>query len=129
MNYSKYSNTKPYPGYRHQKADVSRGFRKCGTFWVYDFLKGSYWLSKSSQISKKNWVRGSVPKKSHGHNFNFSGLARNQRLTNRVDFTLIPWRARKIKIVAVSFFLFRLLFLGTDPKFQSLLTLSSNNSH
>ena len=29
------------------------GFRKCGTFWVYDFLKGSYWLSKSSQISKK----------------------------------------------------------------------------
>ena len=82
---------------------TSQGFRKCGTFWVYDFLKGSYWLSKSSQISKKKWVRGSVPKKSHGHNFDFSGLARNQRLTNRVGSTLIPWRARKIKIVAVSF--------------------------
>ena len=24
---------------------TSWGFRKCGTFWVYDFLKGSYWLS------------------------------------------------------------------------------------
>ena len=58
-----------------------------------------------SNFKKKNWVRGSVKKKSHGHNFDFSGLARNQRLTNRVGSTLIPWRARKIKIVAVTFFL------------------------
>ena len=29
----------------------SRAFRKCGTFWVYDFLKGSYWLSKFSHFS------------------------------------------------------------------------------
>merc|ERR1712018_724551 len=36
---------------------TSRGFRKCGTFWVYDFLKGSYWLSKSSKISKKKMGR------------------------------------------------------------------------
>ena len=30
---------------------TSWGFRKCGTFCVYDFLKGSYWLSKFSNIS------------------------------------------------------------------------------
>ena len=29
----------------------SSAFRKCGTFWVYDFLKGSYWLSKFSHFS------------------------------------------------------------------------------
>ena len=57
-----------------------------------------------SNFKKKNWVRGSVKKRSHGHNFDFSGLARNQRLTIRVGATLIPCRARKIKIVAVTFF-------------------------
>ena len=41
---------------------TSWGFRKSGTFWVYDFLKGSFWLSKSSQILKK-WVGGGVKKK------------------------------------------------------------------
>ena len=30
---------------------TSSAFQKCGTFCVYDFLKGSYWLSKFSNIS------------------------------------------------------------------------------
>ena len=30
---------------------TSSAFRKCGTFGVYDFLKGSYWLSKSRNFS------------------------------------------------------------------------------
>ena len=30
---------------------TSWGFRKCDTFWVYDFLKGSYWLSKMDHFS------------------------------------------------------------------------------
>ena len=42
---------------------TSRGFRKCGTFGVYDFLKGSYWLSKSSKISKKKMGRRRCQKK------------------------------------------------------------------
>ena len=94
---------------------TSRGFRKCGTFWVYDFLKGSYWLSKSSQILRKKWRGRRRHKKSHGHNFDFSGLARNQRGPNMVGSTLIPWRARKIKIVAVTFFVTPLNF-ANGPK-------------
>ena len=38
----------------------SWGFRKCGTFWVYDFLKGSYWRSKLKQILRKNIARGTT---------------------------------------------------------------------
>ena len=68
-------------------------------------FKGELLAVKVKSNFKKNWVRGGVTKKSHGHNFDFSGLARNQRLTNRVGSTLIPWWARKIKIVAVTFFL------------------------
>ena len=32
---------------------TSQGFRKCGTFWVWQFLKWSYWLPKSGQNLKK----------------------------------------------------------------------------
>ena len=32
---------------------TSWGFQKCGTFWGLKVLNQSYWLSKSSQISKK----------------------------------------------------------------------------
>ena len=43
---------------------TSWGFRKCGTFWVYDFLKGSYWLSKYSNISMFFTVHNGCQKKS-----------------------------------------------------------------
>ena len=84
----------------------SWAFRKCRTFWVWESPKGSYCCSKSTDFENLGplaKLRG-VTKKSHGQNFDFSGLARNQRLTNRVGSTLIPCRARKIKIVAVTFF-------------------------
>ena len=32
---------------------TSWGFRKCGSFWVWQFSNGSYWLSKSSHIPRK----------------------------------------------------------------------------
>ena len=87
---------------------TSRGFRKCGTFWVYDFLKGSYWLSKSSKISKKKWVGGGVKKK-NCHNFDFSGLKRIAKVTHRVDYACYSFHTRKLKIVAV-------LIYGDGPK-------------
>jgi len=72
----------------------------------------------NSNFKQKKWVRGGVTKKSHGHNFDFSGLARNQRLTNRVGSTLIPWRAWKIKIVAVSFFCYASYFWWRTRNFK-----------
>ena len=83
---------------------TSRGFRKCGTFWVYDFLKGSYWLSKSSKISKKKMGRRRCYKKKNCHNFDFSGLKRIAKVTHRVDYACYSFRTRKLKIVAVLFF-------------------------
>ena len=46
---------------------TSRGFRKCGTFWVYDFLKGSYWLSKSSKVSKNKNTKCPIDAHCHRH--------------------------------------------------------------
>ena len=58
---------------------TSRGFRKCGTFWVYDFLKGSYWLSKSSKISKKKMGRRRCYKKKELPQFWFFGPETNSQ--------------------------------------------------
>ena len=44
---------------------TSSAFQKCGTFCVYDFLKGSYWLSKFSNISIFLPSITDVTKKSH----------------------------------------------------------------
>ena len=89
----------------HEKADVPR-FPKMWYFLSVAVFKGELLAVKvNSNFKQKKWVRGGVTKKSHGHNFDFSGLARNQRLTIRVGSTLIPCRVRKIKIVAVTFFL------------------------
>ena len=83
---------------------ASWGFRKCGTFGVYDFLKGSYWLSKSSQISRKKMGRRRCQKKKNCHNFDFSGLKRIAKVAHRVDYTCYSFQTRKLKIVAVLFF-------------------------
>ena len=50
---------------------TSRGFRKCGTFWVYDFLKGSYWLSKYSNISMFFTIHNGCQKKKSRAQFFF----------------------------------------------------------
>ena len=58
---------------------TSWGFRKSGTFWVYDFLKGSYWLSKSSQISKKKLGQRRRNKKKTRPQFWFFGPETNSQ--------------------------------------------------
>ena len=85
---------------------TSRAFRKCGTYWAYQVLNGSYCWSKSDNceiLAPLAKIRG-VAKKRHGHNFEFWALPLNQRGTNHVGPTLIQFQAPKIEIVAVSFF-------------------------
>ncbi len=84
---------------------TSWGFRKCGSFCPGEFLKRSYWLSKYSNFLIFFGSKMRCPKKRHGHNFDFSGLKRIGWVTNRVDHTCYSFQTRKIKIVAVSFFL------------------------
>ena len=106
---------------------TSWGFRKCRTFWVWESPKGSYWASKSTDFENLGplpKIRG-VAKKRHGHNFEFSGTKRISALVNPMSYVGYSFQARKIKIVAVLFFL-------TPPpthffwKFDSTLTV--NNS-
>ena len=89
---------------------TSSAFQKCGTFCVYDFLKGSYWLSKLSNISIFFNIQNRCHKKRHGHNFDFLGLKRIAKVTHMVDQTCYSFQTRKLKIVAVSFFLTSLIF-------------------
>ena len=105
---------------------TSWGFRKCGSFGPGEFLKRSYWLSKSSNFSNFFESKMRCQKKRHGHNFDFSGLPRNQRGTNPIGKPLIPCQTRKIKIVAVTFF----CYASSDPIFflKFDLTLTANNS-
>ena len=105
---------------------TSSAFQKCGTFCVYDFLKGSYWLSKFSHFSIFFYVQKKCQKKRHGHNFDFLGLKRIAKVTRMVDQTCYSFQTRKLKIVAVSFFL-------TPPPthffcWKFYLTLTANNS-
>ena len=105
----------------------SWAFRKCCTFWVYDVLKGSYRPSKSTDFENLGplpKIRG-VAKKRHGHNFEFSGTKRISALVNPMSYVGYSFQARKIKIVAVLFFL-------TPPPthffLKFYLTLTANNS-
>ena len=85
---------------------TSRAFRKCGTYWAYHVLNGSYCWSKSDGfeiLAPSAKIRG-VPKKRHGHNFEFWALPLNQRWANHVGPSLIQFQAPKFEIVAVSFF-------------------------
>ena len=98
------------------------------SFGARELFNGSYYCSKSTDfeifgLSPK--IRG-VTKKRHGHNFDFLGPPRNQRGTNPIGKPLIPCQTRKIKIVAVTFF----LNASSDPIFflKFDLTLTANNS-
>ena len=99
-------------------------FRKCRTYWAWELLNGSYWPSKMDESEKtcpSSKIRG-VKKKRHGHNFEFWALPRNQRGTNHIEPTLIPWQSSKLKIVAVSFF-FNALYFRWRTSFFGLVHL------
>ena len=105
-----------------------RAFRKCVTYWACEVLNGSYRPSKTDESEKtgpSSKLRG-VTKKRHGHNFQFWALSRNQRGTNHIGPTLIPWQTSKLKIAAVSFFCDTSSPLNFFFNFH--LTLTANNS-
>ena len=56
-------------------------------------------------------------KKRHGHNFDFSGLKRIAGLVHSISYPTYSFQPRKIKIVAVSFFL-------TPPNFRDTSTFA-----
>ena len=78
----------------------SRAFRKCGTFWVYDFLKGSYRLSKFSHFSI---AEGGVAKKQHSVKNAFSDSAWIGGVSHRVDYKSYSFQVRTIIINGVLF--------------------------
>ena len=94
-------------------------------FFSVAVFKGELLAVKVKSNFQKKTGSEEASKKKNCHNFDFSGLKRIAKVTHRVDYTCYSFQTRKLKIVAVLFFL-RLLFLVTDPKFQSLLTLSNS---
>ncbi len=85
----------------------SWAFRKCRTFWVWESPKGSYCCSKSTDfeiLGPLAKLRGVTKKRHHGHNFEFSGLPWIGGLVHPISYPTYSFQARKIKIVAVTFF-------------------------
>ena len=107
---------------------TSRAFRKCGTYWAYQVLSHSYWLSKSDQIQRKILLGRRRHKKKTRPQFRFLGPEIESAWDQHGWFHADSMAALKTHYCGRVFFLQRLLFLVTDSKFQSLPTLSSHNS-
>ena len=107
---------------------TSRAFQKCGSFWASEVLNGSYRCSKLTDCENLGplpKIRG-VAKKRHGHNFEFSGTKRISALVNPMSYVGYSFQARKIKIVAVSFFCNTAFCCW--KKLKNDWTLTANNS-
>ena len=107
---------------------TSWGFRKCCTFWVYDFLKGSYWPSKSTDIEILGLlpkIRG-VTKKQHSFNNDRTDQKRIGVVVHPMGHPSYSCRVRKCIFDRVLFF--------CDTSFPQIfflefyLTLTANNS-
>ena len=107
---------------------TSRGFQKCGTYRVFEFLNGSYGCSKSteSEIFDSSPKIGDVTKKRHGFNKPFWDLIWIQHQTDHVRTLFYSYEVCERNIEAVSFFCDvatrGIFFLRFDP------TLTANNS-
>ena len=107
---------------------TSRRFQKCGTYWVFEFLNGSYGCSKSteSEIFDLSPKIGDVTKKRHGFNKPFWDLIWIEYQTYHVRTLFYSYEVLERNIEAVSFFCDvatrGIFFLRFDP------TLTANNS-
>ena len=68
-----------------------------------------FWKFLTKVIGRQCWVKieereRRCSKKRHGHNFEFWALSRNQRGTNHIGPTLIPYQSPKLNIADVTFF-------------------------
>ena len=77
---------------------TSRAFRKCGTYWAYQLLNGSYCRSKldNCEILAPLAKIGSRKKKQHFLTGEFWTLPLNQPGTNHVGPMLIRWQGPKL---------------------------------
>ena len=69
-----------------------------------------------------------VKKKRHGHNIQFWGLKRIARPSHMVGTICYSFQNLKLKIVAVLFFFWRLVFSWTDQFFRTRPSLTAYNS-
>ena len=97
------------------------GFPQRLRFWYRNAAQSWHTAEILGPLPK---IRG-VTKKRHGHNNEFWALPSNQRGTNHVGPTLIPYQSRKLNIVAVSFFCNARFYWNFFSKFDP--TLSAYN--
>ena len=107
---------------------TSWGFRKCGSFWDLEVLNHSYWLSKSGQIQRKILLGRRRSKKKTRPQFRILGPEIESAMAQHGWLNADSMAALKTQNCGRVFFLERLLFLLTEPKFHSCLTLTRNNS-
>ena len=107
---------------------TSWGFRKCGSFRDLEVLNQSYWLSKSSQISKKNCRVTRRYEKKIRPQYWVLGSDTESAWDQHGWFHADSMATLKFQNYGRGFFFYGSLFLLTEPKFHSRLTLSSNNS-
>ena len=83
---------------------TSRGFQKCGTYRVFEFLNGSYGCSKSteSEIFDSSPKIGDVTKKRHGFNKPFWDLIWIGHQTDHVRTLFYSYEVCERNIEAVS---------------------------
>ena len=107
---------------------TSRAFQKCGSLWVLKVLNPSYRLSKYGQIQRIFLLEWRCHKKKTRPQYWVLGSDTESAWAQHGWFHADSMAALKTHYCGRVFFLWRLLFLLTEPKFHSLLTLSSNNS-
>ena len=107
---------------------TSWGFRKCGSFQDFEVLNHSYGMSKFGQIQRKILLGRRRHKKKTRPQYWVLRAAIESAGAQHGWFHADSMAALKTHYCGRVFFLQRLLFLLTEPKFHSLLTLSSNNS-
>ena len=107
---------------------ASSAFQKCGTFCVYDFLKGSYWLSKFSNISIFFDIQKQCHKKKTRPQFWFFGPETNSQGNSYGGPDLLFVSDPKTQNCGRVFFFDIAYFSGQTHFCCPVLTLSSNNS-
>ena len=107
---------------------TSRAFQKCGSFRDLEVLNHSYRLSNLGEIQKENLLGRRRHKKKTRPQYRFVGPETNSRAFSHGWEDLLFVSGLKTHYCGRVFFLQRLLFLVTDPKFHSPSTLSSDNS-
>ena len=107
---------------------TSRAFQKCGTFPSLEILNRSYGCSKSGQISRFFSTEWRCPKKKTRLQYCTEGRHMNRIGFSHGKFDILFISGLKTAYWSRVFFFGRQLFLRTNSKFHTPLTLTSHNS-